>query len=496
MASTLIGRQAAVIGAGMAGLPAAGVLADFFEHVVVVERDILPLDTSHRPGTPQARHTHGLLAGGQRALGELFPGFEQDLAVAGAVPLAPGLDLRFERPGFDPPQRNLGLVVRAMSRPLIELTVRQRVNQYTNILIREHCRVQNLVATPDGRAVSAIRFENNEGRSETLSADLIVDASGRGNLVNGVLEAGGRPHPEETAIGVDITYATAVFAVPDDAPTDWKSVVTFDSPTEGGLAAIMFPLEHDRWIVTLVGRHGEKPPGDRDGFLAYAQRLRTPTIYDAINKAEQLGEIVRFGFPASVRRHFDGLAEFPRGLLPFGDSICRFNPTYGQGMSVAAQEARLLHELLARHAAEPDPLAGLAPAFFAEAASLTETPWAMAATPDLAHPKTVGERPDDLEQILDFTDGLFRLAAEDGAVHKLIFEVLHLLKPQSALRDPDLVERVKAVVGAGNSSPAPPNCDRKWHGHLASFFTASEHKQMPHNGLTVRGSVVDPSGRK
>jgi len=99
----LIGRQAVVIGAGMAGLPAAGVLADFFEHVVVVERDILPLDTSQRPGTPQARHTHGLLAGGQRALGELFPGFEQDLAVAGAVPVAPGLDLRFERPGFDPP---------------------------------------------------------------------------------------------------------------------------------------------------------------------------------------------------------------------------------------------------------------------------------------------------------------------------------------------------------------------------------------------------------
>src|SRR5215469_4467839 len=83
-------------------------------------------------------------------------------------------------------------------------------------------------------------------------------------------------------------------------------------------------------------------------------------------------------------RHFDRLAEFPRGLLPFGDSICRFNPAYGQGMSVAAQEARLLHELLARHAAEPDPLVGLAPAFFAEAASLIETPWVMAATPDLA----------------------------------------------------------------------------------------------------------------
>jgi hypothetical protein len=115
-------------------------------------------------------------------------------------------------------------------------------------------------------------------------------------------------------------------------------------------------------------------------------------------------------------------------------------------MSVAAQEAQLLHELLARHAAKPDPLARLAPAFFAEATSLIETPWVMAAAPDLAHPKTVGQRPEDLQQSLDFTDGLFRLAAEDGAVHKLVFEVMNLLKPQSAVRDPDLVERVKAVT--------------------------------------------------
>jgi 2-polyprenyl-6-methoxyphenol hydroxylase-like FAD-dependent oxidoreductase len=446
MKSTSIGQRAIVVGAGMGGLAAARVLADYFEHVEVLERDALPFDASHRTGVPQGRHTHALLAGGQRALDDLFPGFEQDLAGAGAVRVETGLDLRFERPGFNPPQRDLGLGVRAMSRPLVESTVRERVKQFDNITIREHCRVQDLAASPDGGTVSALRFENSEGRSETLSADLIVDASGRGNLTFSLLEAIGRAPPEETSIGVDITYATAVFAVPDDAPTDWKAVATFDPPVEGGLAAVMFPLERERWIVTLVGRHGEKPPGDRDGFLAYAHRLRTPTIYDAIKRAEPLGEIVRFGFPASFRRHFDRLEEFPRGLLPFGDSICRFNPVYGQGMSVAAQEARLLHELLERSAAEPDPLAGLAPAFFAESTALIETPWALAAVPDLAHPETVGQRPDDLDQALELTEGLFQLAAQDAAVHKLLFEVLHLLKPQSVLRDPDLVERVKTVT--------------------------------------------------
>jgi 2-polyprenyl-6-methoxyphenol hydroxylase-like FAD-dependent oxidoreductase len=447
MTSSLIGKQAIVVGAGMGGLPAARALADHFEQVVVLERDNLPLDASHRAGTPQARHTHALLGGGQRALNDLFPGFEEDLAGAGAVPLRVGLDVRLERPGFDPfPQRKLGWVAYAMSRPLIELTVRRRVEQHANIRIREHCRARELMVSPDGAVVTGVRFENGDGAGETLAAELVVEASGRGYLTFGLLESIGRPRPEETIIGVDITYATAVFAIPDDAPTDWKGVMTFDPPAQGGLSAVMAPLERNRWILTLVGRHGDKPPSDWDGFLAYAQQLRTPTIYEAIHGAERLGEIARFGFPSSVRRHFEWLEGFPHGFLPFGDAVCRFNPVYGQGMSVAAQEATLLCALLQRRAKEKDPLDGLASAFFAEAATIIETPWAQAVVPDLAHPKAQGQRPEDLEERLQFGEALNRLAAQDAAVHKLFMEVLHLLKPPSALRDPGLVERVKALA--------------------------------------------------
>jgi 2-polyprenyl-6-methoxyphenol hydroxylase-like FAD-dependent oxidoreductase len=102
MAPTLVGNQAVVVGAGMGGLAAAGTLVDHFEQVVVLERDTLPSDAVHRVGTPQSRHIHALLAGGQRALDELFPGFEQDLARCGAVPLRVALDYRIETPGYDP----------------------------------------------------------------------------------------------------------------------------------------------------------------------------------------------------------------------------------------------------------------------------------------------------------------------------------------------------------------------------------------------------------
>ena len=445
MAPTLVGRQAVVVGAGMGGLAAAGALAEHFERVVVLERDTLPMDAAHRTGTPQSRHIHGLLAGGQRALGELFPGFEQDLARAGAVPLRVTLDVRIEMPGYDPfPQRDLGFVTYSMSRPLIELVVRRCLERHASITLRPRCRARELVPSADRAAVSAVCFENADGKSETLPADLVVDASGRGSPTLGLLEAIGQQMPEETVIGVDIGYATAVFAIPDNAPSDWKAVRTVPNIRESTRGGLMLPLEGGRWMVTVGGRHGDKPPGDGDGFLAFTRQLRTSTLYDAIRQAKRLGDVVRFGFSASVWRHFERLETFPRGLLPFSDAICRFNPVYGQGMSVAAQEALLLRRLLGRR--EGDPLARLAPAFFAEACGLIETPWASAAVPDFAFPETKGQRPPDLDRMLKFRRAFNRLAAADPVVHKLTTEVGHLLKPRNVLRDPGLVERVQAMM--------------------------------------------------
>jgi 2-polyprenyl-6-methoxyphenol hydroxylase-like FAD-dependent oxidoreductase len=445
MAPTLVGEQAVVVGAGMGGLAAAAALADHFERVVVLERDTLPPDATHRAGTPQSRHIHALLAGGQRALGELFPGFDRDLASAGAVPLRVTLDVRIEMPGYDPfPQRDLGFVTCSMSRPLIEFVVRRRVERHANITLRPRCRMREFVPSADRAAVTAVCFENADGKSETLPADLVVDASGRASPTLGLLESIGQPMPEETVIGVDIGYATAVFAIPDDAPSDWKAMRTVPNIRESTRGGLMLPLEGGRWMVTVGGRHGDKPPGDGDGFLAFTRQLRTSTLYDAIRHAERLGDVFRFGFSASVWRHFERLEAFPRGLLPFSDTICRFNPVYGQGMSVAAQEAVLLRRLLA--SGEGDPLAGLAPAFFAEACGLIETPWTSAAVPDFAFPETKGQRPPDLDRMLRFRRAFNRLAAADPAVHKLTTEVGHLLKPRSVLRDPGLVERVQAMM--------------------------------------------------
>jgi 2-polyprenyl-6-methoxyphenol hydroxylase-like FAD-dependent oxidoreductase len=446
MSSTLIGKQAVVIGAGMGGLTAAGALADFFDRVLVLERDTLPSEPAHRVGTPQARHVHVLLLSGQHALSELFTGFEKDLAQVGAVPLRVGLDVRGERPGYDPfPQRDLGFFSYSVSRPIIERAVRRRVESRANITLRQRCRVEKLLASPNGETVSGVRYENDSGASETIATDLVVDASGSGALTLDLLQSIGRPLPEETAIGIDLGYATCVFAIPDDAPTDWKGVMTFGQAPHDSRGGLMLPIEGNRWMATIGGRHGDVPAGDAEGFLAYARGLRTPTIYNAIRHAERFGGVARYGFRESVRRHFERLEVFPSGLLPIADAICRFNPIYGQGMSVAALGARLLQELLGKLAGDSNPIAALAPTFFAQVQTLIETPWAIA-TLDFVFPETRGQRPADFETALKFGVALTQLAAEDPAVHKLTAEVQNLLKPRSAYRDPALVQRVLAMM--------------------------------------------------
>jgi hypothetical protein len=115
-------------------------------------------------------------------------------------------------------------------------------------------------------------------------------------------------------------------------------------------------------------------------------------------------------------------------------------------MSVAAQEAVLLHQLLRKQAEEPDLLVRLAPAFFAGASALIETPGALAAVPDFAFPETKGQRPPDFERTREFGAALTRLAARDPDVRKLMAEVQALVRPRSVLRDPDLVARIRAVA--------------------------------------------------
>ncbi len=128
------------------------------------------------------------------------------------------IDNRFERPGYDPyPQRDLRFGTLCLSRPLLEFSARRRIGQESNISIRPRCRVTALVSSPNRDCVSAVRYDDAEGSADIVEANLVVDASGRAALTLAFLESIGTAKPNETEIGIDQAYSTAIFEIPDDA---------------------------------------------------------------------------------------------------------------------------------------------------------------------------------------------------------------------------------------------------------------------------------------
>jgi 2-polyprenyl-6-methoxyphenol hydroxylase-like FAD-dependent oxidoreductase len=441
-----VGKQAIVIGAGISGLAAARALADHFDRVVVLESDQLPAVPTPRPGAPQGKQVHGLLGGAIKALEEMFPDFAQDLAHAGAVQINPGSEILHEMPGMDRfPLCEWDWCIYAMTRPLIEQTLRRRVERHTNISLRGGCRALDVMGISDELLVTGVRYDTDNG-IEILPAELVVDASRHGGLTMSFLEAAGLPAPEETTIGVDIRYGTALYALADDAMGQFKAIVTFAKAPDGVHSAYLLPVENNCYQLLLIGRGDDAPPADGDEFLAYAQKLPTHSVHNAMKGAKRLSEVARYGFRESRWRHFAQLDPFPQNLLPIGDAICCLNPIYGQGITVAVQEANILRCLLSTNASEGHPPAMLARHFLTKAEALVKQPWAMSAVPDFIYPQTRGERPVDLEQRLNSQFALTRLATRDPAVWKLMSEVRHLLRPLAALEEPGLVRRVEAEM--------------------------------------------------
>jgi 2-polyprenyl-6-methoxyphenol hydroxylase-like FAD-dependent oxidoreductase len=447
--NSYLGKCAIVVGAGLGGLSAARVLSDYFDEVMILDRDELPDDAIPRPGVPQGKHPHFLQAGGLKALENLFPGLGNELMRAGAEPINPGFDSLIEVPGRDVwPRIKFSWSTYSMSRPLIERIVRRQVERVENIKVRGGCRVLNIVSESKVHAATGIQCQMVDGRDETLKSDLVMDASGNGSLTVEFLKSTGRRPPEETSIGVSIRYASAIFER-SHIQNDYKVVLSFPNAPEQVRAGLILPTENNTNQVILAGKGEDIPPIDGNEFLSYARQLPTLTICNAIENAKRLTEITPFSFPESRWRHFGQVPDFPRGLLPIGDAICRFNPIYGQGMTVASQEANMLFDLL--QTLDGDPLAMLAPTFLTKAETLLADPWAMSAVPDFIYPETIGERPGDLEDRLNFQSASGRLAVRDVEIYELLAQVRHLLKPLTLLDDSSIVTRVKEEIA--NASP-------------------------------------------
>jgi flavin-dependent dehydrogenase len=302
--------------------------------------------------------------------------------------------------------------------------------------------------------ICGVRYNQAE-EARTLATDFVVDAGGRRSQTPRWLVTLGFQAPETTKIGVDIAYASTKFRIPESYDEPEQLLICMGPPPDFPNGGIMEIIEHRTWHVTLAGRFGEYPPHDPEGFLAFAQALYTPKLYDLIKDAERVADITPYRFPSSVQRHYKRLTTFPERLIVLGDAMSSFNPVYGQGMSSAALQVQALQQLLADRPTTGQGLDNLAGSFFAKAAEIIETPWTLAASRDFAYAETQGQPPPDLQQHAQYFADVDALTAEDVEAHRLLTDVLNLAKPLSALREEPWPSRVETYKRRRQSMPAP-----------------------------------------
>ncbi len=439
MSTTSAGRhrpetgRAVVLGASMAGLLAARALSETFEAVVVIERDPLT-SAGPRKGVPQGQHTHGILARGEDILEELLPGLTAELVAAGGT----ALDIHHDIVWFSGDRPLSGghsdLTALAISRPALEDQVRARVAALSNVDIRGGVEAERLLAS-DGGVTGVTTVHIGDGARTEVAADLVVDATGRGNRGPTWLAQLGYPAPKEDTVKAGIAYATRLYRRDRPLPSGAAGMICGPSASFP-YGAAMLPIEDDRWIVTLIGIGDVVPPVDVDGFDAYARALPMTDLHAVTDGAVPLTEPRAFRVPASVRRRYESLPRLPDGYLVVGDALCAFNPVYGQGMTVAAAEAEVLRDCLR------DGQADLPRRFYAKAARFVDIPWDVAAGGDLAIPTTVGHRTMKVRLLNRYMAKLLRAAEIDPQVSLAFHRTVNLTSRPERLLAPGVVRRV------------------------------------------------------
>ncbi|MDY6782707.1 MAG: 2-polyprenyl-6-methoxyphenol hydroxylase-like oxidoreductase [Cyanobacteriota bacterium] len=429
-------RRALVIGGSMSGLLAARILSDRFDRVTIIDRDRFPDKPAHRPGVPQSYHLHVLLDRGRSILEDLFPGFQDELVAAGASPLDMSADIPWYTPFGWAARFPYNRTLLSCSRLLLEWHTRSRLEAFPQVEWFPQTQVKELLPNAEGTGVSGVLLHHN-GREERLKADLIVDASGRTSKAPQWLEKLGYPAPPETVVDARISYASRFYHRPDNFQADWQALVMQAAPPLQPRGGILFPIEGNLWLATLTSGGGDYPPTDEAGFLEFARSLPHPRLYETIEQAEPRSPIYAYRDIRNRLRHYEGLSSLPDGFVALGDSVCAFNPIYGQGMSAAAVGALVLDRALKRRRDRVSYRADFSHHFQKQLARSNAPLWQLAASEDGRYRNVTGLSPTlSMGLMHRYLDRVVALTTRSVFARRTMLNIFNLLEPPSAVFHP------------------------------------------------------------
>jgi 2-polyprenyl-6-methoxyphenol hydroxylase-like FAD-dependent oxidoreductase len=430
-------QHAIVIGASIAGLCAARVLSDFYDRVTIFERDELPSTPDNRAAVPQGRHVHLLMARGAAEFDTLFPGILDEMVAAG-VPI---LENRPDCIYFGAAGHVLGTAHRLQdeftayvpSRPHLEWQIRRRVAGIPNVEIRGGSVREPLFDAGAQRVTGVLLNLPDAAQPEQISADLVVDATGRGTRLPVWLEQWGFERPREDSVDVGIGYASHQLRIPDGL-IDQKVVVAGAS-REQPLGLGLLCYEDGIWVLTTFGVAKVEPPHTFAEMRVLAEKLLPEQLAAAVKQAEPIGDVAFHRYPTTRWRRYDKLDRFPAGILPLGDAVASFDPTYGQGMTMTSLQAGHLRRAL--ESAPEDPARELNRA----TAKTTYPVWVMNTIGDFSFHHATGPQPWWYRPVGSLFDQFLGAAETDPVLAEWFLRRFSLLDSLYMTPSPALVGR-------------------------------------------------------
>lgn len=404
-----------------------------------------------RKGVPQFRQPHNFMPGLRRILEAELPDVQEALREAGAG----RFDLLNPQPFGDPSTHPIDdeLWTYTARRPVGEWVFAVAASEEPGLLIRRGIKAESLIASPSVRddIPNVAGLRTAEG--EELTADLVVDASGRGSRAPRWLEALGARTPRTERADHGFRYHTRYFR--GEEPQRRAPVLT----SLGTISLLTLPGDNRTWSVTVFTSSDDRElTGLRDADT-WTRTVRACPLHAHWLDGEPISDVHVMGGILDRRRHLviDG-APVATGFVCVADAWACTNPSAGRGLTVGFHHAVRLRDAL-REGLD-DPLE-----FQLRFDVLTErdiAPWYRAQVArdtyrfaEIEALRRGGEPPAPDGAYLPIHD-LLTLMSADPFLFRAALEYIGTLTPvQEILKRAEVQERISAVLERLKDAPPP-----------------------------------------
>lgn len=455
--------EVVITGAGIGGLTAGLLLAGDGHEVTVFERDPAPVpdpdrawDDWERRGVNQFRLPHLFAPRFRSIVDAELPDLASALTDAGILRFA-FLDQMPDEMKGGPRPRDEEFSVITGRRSVVESVVAAFAESNDHITVRRGTPVEGLaLGTMVEEGVPHVTGVITE--NETITADLVVDATGRRSPLPRWLTDIGARAPDEELEDCGFVYYGRHFRSQDGS---LPAMIGPPLQNYGSISVLLLPADNGTWSTTLVASaRDEAMRGLRDigTWTSVVQAL--PLAAHWLDGTPLEDRVVSIAKIEDRHRNFATEEGKPlaTGVIAIADSWACTNPSLGRGVSIGALHAQALRDLLRTH--ESDKPVELAVAWN-EVTDQTVEPWYRATLSydrhrlGEIHSIIRGEPYDSKDPAWTNAKALDAASGRDGDCLRAVLSVAGVMRtPDEVFADPGFLEKVVELGGDYAEAPS------------------------------------------